>query len=83
MALGQEFAVTLQHCFAQGMEVSNRLQHRSNVGMRLQQKIASLEDDLVKTLEEKKQLLGDVLGLGLLVWNLRVSRMNCAWWWRS
>ncbi|KAL8217929.1 hypothetical protein R6Q57_021302 [Mikania cordata] len=37
--------------------------HRSDVNMRFQQKVASLEDELVKNLEEKKQLLTDVMGL--------------------
>ncbi|KAD5960271.1 hypothetical protein E3N88_11743 [Mikania micrantha] len=63
VVLSRALAFSLKNCFDQGMEAVARLQHRSDVSMRFQQKVASLEDELVKTLEEKKQLLGDIIGL--------------------
>ncbi|KAD6795351.1 hypothetical protein E3N88_06247 [Mikania micrantha] len=63
VVLSQALVFLLKNCFDQGMEEVARLQHRSDVNTRFQQKVASLEDELVKTLEEKKQLLTDVMGL--------------------
>ncbi|KAL8242716.1 hypothetical protein R6Q59_013018 [Mikania micrantha] len=61
VSLVRKFCASLHENYSQGLEIVNRLQHRSDVALRLQQKIASLEDELTKVLEEKKQLLGEVL----------------------
>ncbi|KAD4586669.1 hypothetical protein E3N88_24270 [Mikania micrantha] len=61
LVLAHHFSSSLESHQGLGLEIVRRLQHRSDVAMKLQQRIASVEDELVKALEDKMQLLGELL----------------------
>ncbi|KAD6795927.1 hypothetical protein E3N88_06823 [Mikania micrantha] len=64
--LAHQFTLSLESHRDLGLEIVRRLQHRSDVAMKFQQRIASVEDELVKALEDKKQLLGELLDVDAL-----------------
>ncbi|KAD3068841.1 hypothetical protein E3N88_36721 [Mikania micrantha] len=66
LALARLFSVSLETHRNQGLEIVRRLQHRSDVSMKFQRRIAVVEDELVKALEEKKHLLGELLDMDAL-----------------
>ncbi|KAD5508168.1 hypothetical protein E3N88_15871 [Mikania micrantha] len=66
LALACLFSMSLESHRNHGLEIVKRLQHRYDVAMKFQRRIATVEDELVKALEDKKQLLRELLDVDAL-----------------